>query len=112
MLYLAVNKTESDAMVVGRIAADIVSFVIAVAEVEAGIGIAGGGSVVGCGTTLCLASPAAATAGAAVALQGVGTGVNAAISLGQNVSMLADGDSTSNDTSPINLTFVQLASES
>jgi len=92
---LSVSKSESDAMLVGRIVGDLAAAAIGLMETADGVGIAGGGAIVGCGTTLCMASPVAVVAGGAIALQGVGTGVSAAIGIGQSVAMMGGNNSSS-----------------
>ena len=75
-------------MIVGRIVGDILTTFVALQEIEAGIGIAGGG-VAACGTgVLCLATPAAITLGAGVAAVGAATATSAAVGLGENSQVL------------------------
>lgn len=97
---LSVKESESDAMIVGRIAGDVVAAVVGAAEFADGVGIAGGGTAVACGTTMCLASVVPLAAGGAIALQGVGTGVNAGIGIVQNAAMLGGNNSSSSSSNP------------
>jgi RHS repeat-associated protein len=85
---LASSPGESDAMMIGRAVGDVLTIAVGVAEVSGGIGLAGGGAVVGCGATLCLASAPALAAGVAVAGYGVGTSVSGAAALGENLGRL------------------------
>jgi hypothetical protein len=85
---LAPSASESDAMLAGRVVGDVLTVAVGVAEVAGGIGIAGGGAVVGCGTTLCLASAPAIAAGVSVVGYGVGTSLSGAAGLGDNLGRL------------------------
>jgi hypothetical protein len=88
---LSVKEDESTAMLVGRLVGDVISAGIAMAEIDAGSGAAGGG-VVACATGVgCLAGGGAVVvAGGAAILQGAGTGVQAAVGAGKVLAMLAD----------------------
>jgi hypothetical protein len=82
---LSPTSGESDAMLFGRVAGDVVTIVLGTAEVGGGLTMAGGGAAVGCGTTLCLASAPAAVPGIAVATYRVGTTASGAAGLGENL---------------------------
>ncbi|MFT3893689.1 MAG: hypothetical protein QM730_18830 [Anaerolineales bacterium] len=97
---LGPSSSDSTAMTYGRIAGDIVSVGIGLLEAVSGLGAAGGGTIVGCGATLCAASPVAIAAGAALVAQGVATAISSGGHLGENLAMLsknADGKSTKNN---------------
>jgi len=93
---LRVSQTESDAMIVGRIVGDILTAFVALQEIEAGIGIAGGG-VVACGTgVLCVVTPEAIAVGAGVAAVGAATATSASVGLGENLAMLSGNGEENN----------------
>jgi hypothetical protein len=97
---LSVNASESDAQIVGRVAADVVSMVVGVAAIDAGIGL-GGGGVVACGTGVgCLAGAGAVAAAVPIIAEGAGVATNGAIGLGENLAMLRNDASTSTDPYP------------
>jgi hypothetical protein len=85
---LAPSVAESDAMLAGRVVGDVLTIAVGIAEVSGGIGVAGGGIAVGCGTTLCLASAPAAAAGLAISGYGVGTALSGAGGLGENLGRM------------------------
>ncbi len=85
---LAVSASESDAMLVGRIAADVATIVVGVSEFSGGLTIASGGVIAGCAATLCIASPVAAAVGAGVAAVGVSTATAGAVGLGGNLALI------------------------
>ena len=80
---LAPSSSESNAMLAGRIVADLTTLAIGVTEIIGGGTIAGGGAVVGRGTTLCLASAPAIAAGVAVIGTGVMTTTSGSVGLGK-----------------------------
>jgi RHS repeat-associated protein len=86
---LAVNQNETDVMLAGRVAADVVAIGMGVVEFAGGLTIAAGGTVAGCATTLCAASPAAVVAGAGVAGVGAATATAGAVGLGGNLALLS-----------------------
>ena len=96
---LAPSAGESDAMLVGRIVGDILTIAVGVGEVAGGVTIAGGGAVVGCGTTLCLASAPAIAAGSTVIGYGTVTTLSGAAALGENLGRVYSSRSK-NDLAP------------
>jgi hypothetical protein len=86
-------------VIVERIARDVIAAVVGAQEVAEGVGLVGGGTVVGCGTTLCMASAIPIAAGGALALQGVDTGVNAAIGIAQKAAILGGNNPSSGNNS-------------
>jgi RHS repeat-associated protein len=95
---LAVNATESDAMLAGRIAADVATIVIGVTEVASGLTVATGGTAVAYGATLCLAGAATVAAGAVMTAHGATTALAGAAGLGNNLALLSDeGGSSGNE---------------
>jgi hypothetical protein len=87
---LSVNSAESDAMLMGRVAADAGSIILGIAEVSAGLGMGAGGMVASCVGTACVGAVATTAASAAVVTAGVVTAGNAAASLGGNLALLAN----------------------
>jgi RHS repeat-associated protein len=85
---LAPSGGESDVMLAGRIVGDVLSVAVGVVEVSGGLGIAGGGAVVGCGTTLCLTSVPAIAGGVAVMSYGAETSLSSAAALGDNLGRM------------------------
>lgn len=86
---LAPSSSESTAMTVGRVVADIATIAVGVSEITAGGTIAGGGAVVGCGATLCLAAAPAIAVGAAIVSAGAMTTASGSIALGENLGKIA-----------------------
>jgi RHS repeat-associated protein len=72
---LSVNVTESDAMLAGRVAADIANIAIGVGEVAGGIAMGTAGTAVSCAATLCTAAVVTVGAGAVA----VGAGATTAL---------------------------------
>ncbi|NLW71831.1 MAG: hypothetical protein GXY37_02940 [Chloroflexi bacterium] len=87
---LAPSSNESEAMLIGRIVGDLTTTALGILEINTGVGIAGGGAVVGCGTTLCLASAPAAAAGAAVVTLGAVTLLSGAAAFGENIAYFSN----------------------
>jgi RHS repeat-associated protein len=85
---LAPSSSESNAMLAGRIVADLATLAVGITEIIGGGTIAGGGAVVGCGATLCLASAPAIAAGAAVISAGVMTTASGSVGLGENLGIV------------------------
>jgi hypothetical protein len=75
-------------MLAGRIVADLATLAVGLTEIISGGTIAGGGAVVGCGTTLCLASVPAIAAGVAVIGAGVMTTTSGSFGLGENLGII------------------------
>jgi len=92
---LAVNKSESDAMLAGRVAADLATIAVGVVEFAGGVTVATGGTVAGCAATLCVASPVAIGVGAGVAAVGASTATAGAVGLGGNLALLTGGSGSS-----------------
>lgn len=86
---LSVNATESDAMLAGRVLADVATIAVGVAEVAGGIAFGTGGTAIACVTTLCIRS--VATVGAAVVVAGAGatTAMSGASGLGGNLARIS-----------------------
>jgi hypothetical protein len=104
---LAVNASESDAMLIGRVTADVVTTIVGVAEFAAGVGIGTGGTVAACGTTLCLGAAVTVSGGSAVAAFGATTALSGAAGLGGNLAEIrGGGDSDSSNSGP-SITFNQ-----
>ncbi len=97
---LSPTSGESDAMLFGRVAGDVITIVLGAVEVGGGVTIAGGGAAVGCGTTLCLASAPAAVPGLAVATYGVGTTLSGASGLGENLGRVFSSSDDQSSTDP------------
>ncbi len=89
---LTVNKSESDAMLAGRVAADVATIVVGVVEFAGGVTVTTGGTVAGCAATLCVASPAAISVGAGVAAFGASTATVGAVGLGGNLALLKNNN--------------------
>jgi hypothetical protein len=94
------SSSESDAMLAGRVVGDLLTVVIGVVEVSGGVGIAGGGAVVGCGTTLCLAAVPAVAAGVAVVGVGTMTTAAASVALGENLRKLSKNSISNQGKTP------------
>jgi RHS repeat-associated protein len=93
---LSVNAADSDAMLAGRVAADIATIVVGVAEVAAGITTATGGTVVACVGTACVGAVATVGAGAAVTAYGAVTTMSGAAGLGGNIALLSGSSGNPN----------------
>jgi RHS repeat-associated protein len=103
---LAVNKSESDAMLAGRVEADLATIAVGVVEFAGGVTIATGGTVAGCAATLCVASPAAIGVGAGVAAVGASTATAGAVGLGGNLALITGNNSSGGaGGSGININF-------
>lgn len=103
---LAVNQSESDAMLAGRVAADLATIAVGVVEFAGGVTIATGGTVAGCAATLCVASPAAIGVGAGVAAVGASTATAGAVGLGGNLALITGNNSSGGaGGSGININF-------
>jgi len=85
---LTVTGGETNAMIFGRIAADVATIYLGVLEFNGGITISTGGTIAGCAGTACVASPAAIAVGASVAAVGVATVTSGAIGLGGNLALV------------------------
>ena len=85
---LSASSTESDAMLIGRVVADVVTVGIGVTEISAGVGITGGGAIAACVGTACVGAVATTVAGAAVAGYGAVTVYEGAAGLGDNLGRL------------------------
>ena len=96
------DDNETDAVLIGRMTADILEMVGGVAAIGSGLGV-GGGGVLACGTGVgCLATPETIVAG--IAIIGVGSKAVAegALGLGQNLAYLEkSGRNTNNEISPL-----------
>ncbi len=86
---LAVNSSESQATIAGRVVGDVVNIAIGVAEVGEGITIGTGGTVASCLGTACVAAVVTVGAGVAVSANGATVVLNAAASLGNNLSLMS-----------------------
>jgi hypothetical protein len=99
---LSVKASESDAQIIGRVAADVVSMVVGVAAIDAGTGL-GTGGVVACATGVgCLAGAGAIAAAVPVIAEGAGVATNGAIGMGENLALLAKRGDTWRVGDPIN----------
>ena|GEM_PF-2499263 len=92
---LSVNATESNAMLAGRITADVSSIVVGMGEVAGGIAVGTGGTVVACGTTLCIGAVATVSVGAVMAAQGSITALAGAAGLGGNLAQISNNNTSS-----------------
>jgi RHS repeat-associated protein len=92
---LTVTGGETNAMIFGRIAADVATIYLGVLEFNGGITVATGGTIAGCAGTACVASPAAIALGAGVAAVGVASAASGAIGLGGNLAFLTGGSGSS-----------------
>ncbi len=97
---LSPTSGETDAMLFGRVAGDVITIVLGAVEVSGGATIAGGGVVVGCGLALCITSAPALVTGAAVATYGIGTTVSGAAGLGENLGALFSRKDESSKSKP------------
>jgi hypothetical protein len=97
---LSYSSGESDAKLAGRVVGDVLTVALGVVEVGTGIGISGGGAVIGCGTSLCLASAPAVATGVAVSAYGAGTTLSGAAALGENLGRMYANQSASDDDVP------------
>jgi RHS repeat-associated protein len=95
---LSVNATESNAMLAGRVAGDIVTIAVGVTEVAGGITMGTAGTTVSCAATLCTAAVVTVGAGAVVAGAGATTALAGAAGLGGNLALLTGDDSSSSGT--------------
>jgi RHS repeat-associated protein len=91
---LSANAAESDAMLAGRVVADVATIAVGVVEVAGGIAIGTGGTAVACGATLCIGAVATVGAAAVVAGAGATTALAGAAGLGGNLALLADNSSS------------------
>jgi hypothetical protein len=96
---LSVNATESDAMLAGRVAADIATIAVGVAEVTGGIAMGTAGTAVSCAATLCTAAVVTVGAGAVAVGAGATTALAGAAGLGGNLAQLAGNSSSSSSNS-------------
>jgi len=96
---LSVKATETTAELAGRIAADAATIMLGIDNMISGATIATGGSVVACGTTLCLGAAATATVGGAIAVVGVAQTAQGAMGLGGNLAQLAGSAGSSGEES-------------
>jgi hypothetical protein len=94
---LSVSGAESDAMLVGRIAADIATIIVGVGEVTGGIAIGTGGTAVSCGATLCIGAVATVGTAAVVTSAGVTTVASGAVGLGNNLSLITGNNNNISD---------------
>jgi hypothetical protein len=85
---LAVNVAESDAMLAGRVSADVVNIVVGVAEVAGGITMGTAGTAVSCAATLCTTAVVTVGAGAVAVGAGATTALAGAAGLGGNLAQL------------------------
>ena len=84
---LSPSESESSAMIAGRIIGDIATIAIGVTEIAGGGTIPGGGAVVGCRVTLCLASAPAITVGIATISTGVITTASGSAAVDENIGI-------------------------
>ena len=98
---MSVNSAETTAELAGRIAADAATVMLGIDNMISGATIATGGSVVACGTTLCLGAAATATTGGAIAVVGIAQTAQGAMGLGGNLALLT-GSSGGNSSNSIN----------
>jgi hypothetical protein len=103
---LQVSDSESNAMLIGRLAANIVTAVAGYEEIVAGGGIIGGGGLASCLGTACIGAIATTVAGAAVIADGAMRSVSGAVGAGQIASMLymratSNPQSSGNSPAPI-----------
>jgi RHS repeat-associated protein len=94
---LATNYSESDARIVGRIAADISTIIVGVSDVTSGMAIGFAGTTIACAATGCVAAVATVGVGAVVVGAGVVTSVNSAAGLGANLGILYSKKSNENE---------------
>jgi hypothetical protein len=88
----AIHSNESDAMLAGRLVADVASAAIAAAEFSAGVGGEGGG-ILACATGVgCPGGAATMMAGAVLITQAAGTGARAAEGAGTTLAMFSKRD--------------------
>jgi len=97
---LAPSSSESNAMLAGRIVADLATLAVGITEIIGGGTIAGGGAAVGCGTTLCLASGPAVAAGVSVSAYGISTTLSGGTALGENLGRMYANLNENNGESP------------
>jgi RHS repeat-associated protein len=95
---LLVNVTESDAMLAGRVAADVATIVVGGIEVAGGIALGTAGTAVSCVATLCTAALATVGGGAVVAGAGATTALAGAAGLGGNLALLTGNNSPNSDS--------------
>jgi hypothetical protein len=86
---LSVNAAESDAMLAGRVAADVVNIAVGVAEVASGIALGTAGTAVSCAATLCIAAVVTVGSGAVAVGAGATTALAGAAGLGGNLAQLS-----------------------
>ena len=96
---LAVNGSESQATIAGRIVGDVVNIAIGVIEVGAGISIGTGGTIASCLGTACVAAVVTVGAGVAVSANGATVALNGAYALGGNLSLIQGSPGFSNSNS-------------
>ena len=108
---LSVSATETDAMLVGRIAADVATIAIGITEVSAGITIGTAGTAVSCGTTLCIGGVVTVGAGAVVTASGVTTALSGAVGLGDNLAFMTGRGQGLNDPDNLSDHFLRHGAE-
>lgn len=96
---LSVNAVESDAMLAGRVAADIATIAVGVTEVAGGITIGTAGTAISCAATLCAAAVMTVGVGAVAAGAGATTALAGAAGLGGNLAQLTGNGSSSSSNS-------------
>jgi hypothetical protein len=102
---LSVKATETDAELIGRVAADIATLALGVDNMFTGAALLSAGTAVACGTTLCAAAVATVGGGVAVAGVGVAQTAQGVMGLGGNLSLLSSGSNSSNGIDPNNITI-------
>ena len=91
---LSVNMAESDAMLAGRVAADVATIVVGVTEVAGGVTMGTAGTAVSCAATLCTAAVVTVGAGAVAVGAGATTALAGAAGLGGNLALLSGAGSS------------------
>jgi RHS repeat-associated protein len=91
---LSVNAAESNAMLAGRVVADIATIAVGVTEVAGGITMGTAGTAVSCAATLCTAAVVTVGAGAVVVGAGAITALAGSAGLGGNLALLTEDNSS------------------
>jgi len=108
---LSVSATETDAMLAGRVAADVLTIALGIAEVAGGITIGTAGTAVSCGTTLCIGGVVTVGAGAVVTAGGVTTALSGAAGLGDNLALMTGRGQGFNDPDNLSDHFLKHGAE-
>jgi RHS repeat-associated protein len=97
---LSVNMAESDAMLVGRLAADVANIVVGFGEVAGGIALGAAGTAISCAATLCTTAVVTVGAGAVAVGAGATTALAGAAGFGGNLAQITGRTGSGNSIDP------------